>query len=264
MARIAILLMFGLAFSLPSFAGKKASPGAQIVSLKTPFDPSAFVLPKPFSGHRYSDIASGLAKHPAPNKSEFETVAEFDERFEKWRSLPLFGSVTPSSTLAFTWWAKVLALNYSPHEVSVSYDADSETMTATFSPTCRGRPGVELFRNSKKLGSYTAQNAFGAKRVVVAISESTGCLELLGLPPVVIEFSVPRDRALYVSTVASFLVVGKLDDNPVTVSAPLVVKPTIDNPVDLVDTTYSLRITPEQVWVVDTGAGVILAKRPLR
>jgi hypothetical protein len=121
-----------------------------------PFDPSAPALPPAYYGYDPEAFVKGyeaaaIKAEESRQKGEFETTEEYQKRLKDLNSENPF----TSGTYAF-------AIPPS----SVSYDADSQTFNLEFKaePASHNMTYVylPLKHGAKDMGSYVAQNAFGA------------------------------------------------------------------------------------------------------
>ena len=69
--------------------------------LSVPFDMSVEKIPVPFLGHNALEVKVAFYHREPPAKDEFETTEQYQKRLSDRSDMPLFGSVSPDSILAF-------------------------------------------------------------------------------------------------------------------------------------------------------------------
>ncbi len=128
--------------------------------LNTPFDPGTSSLPSGYYGYDPEVFVKGYQEatvtgQRAQQKGEFETTADYQKRLKEMHTQNPFTNKTYAFAVATT---------------NISYDADSQTFKIGFKPGPASHNinyvSVLLKHGAKDMGSYRAQNAFGASFTV--------------------------------------------------------------------------------------------------
>jgi hypothetical protein len=241
------------------------------------FDPNIQRLPPGFVGNDIKAIWKRLTEiHSSDSKDEFETTEEFRKRLDHQSSLPLIGSLTAKSTLAFV---------VSP-EIS-KYDADAGIlrMSARFFSVINGpfedRAQQITVDYASSSVEGVGENAFGAQRPIEIATSTSYSLAfwnselryskkdgrwvhwtvdadtkerfLLG------STSLARDQASNVKDKVRGLVICKLVP-PFASEWVGSVHATIDDPTELHLTERDVFISVLGFWFFDSASGRILDK----
>jgi TonB family protein len=251
-----------LASAFPSI-GVAQDSSANLVAASPPFLlTDAAIKPNTKGLDVESLISTALRKAP-PVKSEFETNADFEERTRKFGEAVFSGRFTdrkvaiihPVSSFPLLWRG-------GNQTTEVTYSAETEVMSVRLHSWVMC--GVPLKRTVTPKRSYTASNNFGRKVEVIVADEAETCLELDGggdlkIDDLTLTFSIPKKEAPTVRKSLSLIVIGRLSP-PYATSNSRRESPTMTNPVEIKKVTRSLVLKPDDVWVVDSSTGHVLAK----
>jgi hypothetical protein len=254
---------------------RQATPGGTPSSTQTKaggqnpelaFDPNIQRLPPGFAGNDIKAVWKKLNEiHSSDSRGEFETTEEFRKRLDHESNLPLIGSLTAKSTLAFV---------VSPFITKYDADAGILRMSTLVFSVIGGRfakRAYEITVDSIEGPRVKAvgENAFGAKRPI-EIETSTSYMlafwnselryfkkdelgNIAGLT------RLGRDEALNIKDKVRGLVICKL-------AAPFAsewggtVQATIDDPTEKHLTDRYVHISVLGFWFFDSASGRILDK----
>jgi len=185
----------------------------------TSFDPATPTLPPSYYGYdpevfvkEYQEATA--ADQRARQKGEFETTAEYQKRLKEIDTQNPFASKTYAFAVAPT---------------NISYDADSQTFKIGFKPEPAPHNinyvSVLLKHGAKDMGSYTAQNAFGATFTVTKSLVSS------------YELWLAKTEGLTTCTILAKVSIPEAQAMKPYIFALLVVKPL--QPYSSVNTTFS-------------------------
>jgi hypothetical protein len=218
----------------------------------SPFKAGTVNLPKDFLGTDPVGLIRALLKSPEPTKGEFETTDEFSDRRDKWLARPVLGTLTPTSLIALTFRPGDLPFR----QASFEYNADTSIMTLAVQPSTCGDPETLAVRSqSRDVGSYVGQNAFGVRKLIKKTGVTEFCIG--GVSQFQYAFPVPRDRAPTEKRVAKFVLIGKLK-SPYANTAEEHTAPKIDSPYDIRWVEHILTFDVKDVWIISGATGEIL------
>lgn len=241
-----ILLAVVLAFLVGNSHSAPRKHIQKIVFLTTPFVADEIAYDN-FHGHSVVQIRDALIKHKAPSKNKFETTQEFLARLDKWAQEPLFGGVTPNSTLAFEFGQTDLA-------VGSTYDADSESLEIEVPfERCYNSTGIPISSSRKENGTFIGGNAFGVKVSVLRVARNVLCLALQGRYATDFfkaAIKVDRDTAKRLTQQKYLLVVGRLYD-PWFETGTIVTDAKIDSPIELITNYEAVHFMATRIMVID-------------
>jgi hypothetical protein len=233
-----------------------------------PFDPAGEVLPAGYRGHSCREITR-ILKLSNPQKDEFESSTAYKERVAHLESDVLYGSITGSSIVAFTSERPV---------TSVTYNADTEGMQVTYftSGSLSTRVGSNFVQSvlveSRITDSkeYVGENGYGKKVNVHQTSHSACAVAFSNVNTITRQvtlphsffFKVPADYARTLKENIGVLYVG-------TIKAPFLaqyvnyIKPTIDNPTELIYSGDAVVIQLSKIVLYDITTGKMLSTTDL-
>ena len=223
-----------------------------------PFDIDVERLPPKYQGHSILDIYKKLAL-PRP-KGEFEKTEEYDARVIRWKKTTILGKITPTDVLAFE-----VAAFLAPDALSVSYDADSETLTATVSFEDRyfdsGKARwLETFYTSKNLGSYAAVTRMGVKfKVTGHLGTSLGLGIDEQIAPISISKSYARADAQRIKNSIRAYAIATLTE-PYKIDSEASTTASLDKPDEWLNKYFGLWVSLKAIWFVNVATGEIIAK----
>jgi TonB family protein len=258
-----------VASTLWSASGKlaHAQPSDSDTVIATPsFSLTDETLKKGQRGVDIEKLLAAILKTKPPTKSEFESKADFDLRMTKFSERKFLGDIGPGSRIAVLQSVTTFpADDYGERVVKVQFDAESEKMAVEMSSElfC----GLTLKRNIVPKRQYTATNGFGQKVTVTEVDETKTCLifgetgkvkfPLLSLD---VEFSLSKKDAASVKPNLGVVVIGRLAQ-PYSEEERSHERPTGKYPVEKNIVRRSIVLNVEDVWVINTTTGLILAKR---
>lgn len=250
-----LVLLFTLATAIVALG--QSSP-----YLATPFDTDKSALGVNFKGHNIAAVASAIAHSPyLKNKSEFETSAEFIERYSQFRKHPLLGKLTPESEFTFV-IEEQRAIGDEGY--SLKYDADARVLAAKLHAYWGlegGEQGdyLQIGSNKRHIRDYLASNAFGKK---AQVSESVFHVYKLFISPhtnTTFDIDLTPEAAKAVKNDARVLVLCHLE-SPWYITESNHFAPEIDSPSDFTVYDHYLPAVIDEVWVFNQRTGNILKK----
>lgn len=236
-----------------------------------------------FAGNNVEAIWEKLTKiHSADAKDEFETTEEFHRRVDRESGLPLMGSLTQKSTLAFV----IPLVKEVGGAQDISYNADAEIMRmrirrifqrlpAHTGPRTQEEITVESTVLSKVPG--VGENAFGAKTPITIEDDMSYMLTFANWP----HYAPPKGSSKYLwpadtDALLAFIHVERGEAQGIMDSARglvicRVVAPfasqdvyshqaTTDEPTEWQSTVRRVYTEVLGVWFFDSHSGRILAK----
>lgn len=276
--RLLLLLLFALAefgelFQFPLLAQKQKRYPSQpaLIWQQTPFQMGKGGLPQNYLGHSPIDVLSALLDRSRPmEKGEFETTEAYRKRIQQVRQKPILGSTTISDLLAFS---------VIPDEETVRllYNADTQTFSVSIkpesSPNYQG-PSLNLFSDSRQVGSFIGRNAFNrSTRVTVRRNTSLrmACLNYFFegmfldsrfLEKCSVSVPIPLNVAKETKSRLRVLLIG----NTIPVSGVYarsfseVIEATLQEPVQNRNFEYLFYFVIRDVWVFDFGTGEVFSR----
>ncbi|MDI9336459.1 MAG: energy transducer TonB [Gammaproteobacteria bacterium] len=208
-------------------------------------------------------ITSALSKSP-PTKSEYETNSDFEERLRKFSETAFSGKVGPNKKVAVIHPVSALPALWRGGNATaeVRYNAETEVMSVELDSwlLC----GLPLKRNISPKRKYTAANGFGNKVEVIQADETETCLDLddggeTKINDLVLSFKVPKKDAASVKKSLGVVIIGRLAP-PFAKSERQHERPTMESPVEINKLVRSLVIKPDDVWLINSATGTVLAK----
>jgi TonB family protein len=248
-----------------------------------PFDTSIDKLPPGYIGHSLVNLAQVLPNwERIAKKSEFETTADYQERYAKHRQALLFGRVRFNDLMAFS------ISSGDDDQLTAKYDADLGILTVTLKlrrDVLNDNKDDPVYTatwvdTSRTYGSYVGRNVFNrAVRVKVVradqfnlgvcASDLEDFTELnqgdskigsytsyafqksrnvaLNMGPTQAREIKPRLRAL---------IIGHLSDEPYSHTSDRDT-PTINDPYDYYSHKYLIKVIPQEIWIYDVVSGLI-------
>jgi hypothetical protein len=247
------MILFGaLSADVVALETQKPSVRSLVNYANSPFDWNVGSLPKNFLATDPIALIQAFLKAPEPKKKEFETSEEFDDRLQKWRETAILGKVLPESRIAI-----VLPIaRVSAEDITFRYDADEGELHLNLAPqSCFGGNQLLLREESRRTGSYIGQNSFGVRREIQRLQVTRFCVD--GISRNEIAFSIERASALREKSSAMLVIVAR-SKSPYAQRVEQLGTPTIDAPLEVHWTEYSLNIQVEQLWVASGLSGSIL------
>lgn len=180
-------------------------------------------------------------------KGEFETTPQFEARLD---SLVREAGITPYLSVA---------IRLAPH--NLKYDADAQLLTLPVGRTDYGAnrsdlAATELSRVSTNVGSYQAQNAYGAtvdvedrKEIEYVLVWSGVIAPLVGISATV---RATPEEAMELKQGADLIVVGKLVSPRAQVRSGTDY-PTVNFPIRRQVTSYAFFVEPQCLYLRDKG-----------
>lgn len=211
----------------------------------TPFNPELTLLPSRFKGHdadlifhalRLQDIEAG--------KDEFETTAKWEKRKEAIYGKPLVGTVDDRSIFAFV------------IPIKTKYNADEQRMYYNME---MGGDGMLWRSETFHYQPYLGSNAFGVTRRVQPVLYSQTIIIATNHIPFG-SFSIKRADAIESKYRLNALVVCRLVEPYWQRENDTLVKPTIQEPVEVKVVRSSLHVKVLEIWFFDFLTGTIYAK----
>lgn len=254
---VAILLAF------PRTSAAQNS-SAELVVASPSFSLTDEVLQPNSKGLDVESMIAGALKKAPPVKSEYETNADYDLRLKKFGETAFSGKFSPDKKVAVihpvsafpTLWRGGNAT------IEVKYSAETEIMSVELDSWLSCLP---LKRNLAPKRKYTAENGFGKKVEVIEADEAETCLELVeggetNIKELVLSFKVKKNNAAAAKRSLGIIVIGRLAP-PYAKMERQRERPTMKSPVEINKLVRSLVIKPDDVWVVNSATGRILAKQ---
>jgi hypothetical protein len=267
-------------------APRSTQPSQHAISI-TPFDDNVDSLPPHFAGHDaemlYTLVKSRL---PNPEKSEFETEAEYQNRTEKFLDTTISGSTKAGDLFAFVLSGQAAQEAESPEikklsrNIETSYDAEAQMLTVNF-PAALGSTDhnlASLWRTSSEyLDEYIGSNAFGVKAKINRWAENATVIAFHGdvdrrgllkwLSPdckgaftgISCQLEMDGKTARALSRNLGAVILGSLSP-PFHSFESDRSAPTIDAPAEILYRTKVLHIDPAQLWLFDSATGRVLRK----
>ncbi len=251
-----------LAFTLPSISVAQDSTSNPVAATPSFLPTDAVIRPNTKGLDVESLITTALRKAP-PVKSEYETNTDFEEKTRK------FGEAIFSRQMVNSTVAVIHPVSSFPplwrggnKTTEVTYSAETEVMSVRLKSW--SMCGIPLKRTVTPKRSYTATNNFGKKVEVTVADEAETCLELaeggdVKVDDLTFSFSIPRKEASTVGKSLSLVIIGRLSP-PYAKRDASGESPTMTSPVEIHKLTRSLVLKPDDVWVVNTVTGHVLAK----
>ncbi len=185
-----------------------------------------------FRGNDAKAIAANLNKRlrSRPEKSEFETLTEFDSRYSEWESKLFGGGLLRRNTFVISIKMMEEINPYAGHK----FDAESSMMNTKARGDCGNNNGLVIGRSVVNRGGYVGQNAYGVKRQISKQRADVLCLRFTSD----IEWMIYKPVKMSSSEAKDFVdngVIGLTGD----VVAPFVYRestkttPTIDEPLEI-------------------------------
>jgi TonB family protein len=258
-----------IAFSLWSASGKLAhaqSRDKDTVIATPSFSLTDETLKKGQRGVDVEKLISAILKTRPPTKSEFESKADFDLRMTKFSERKFLDDIGPGSRVAVLQSVTAFPVDdYGQKTVNVQFDAEFEVMTVEMSHqlSC----DLTLKRSIVPKRQYTATNGFGQKVVVTEVAEAHTCLTFFKetdrvkfpeLPPS-IEFFLSKKDAASAKPNLGVVVIGRLTQ-PFSEEERSHQRPTGTYPLEKNIVQRSIVLSVEDVWIINTATGVVLAK----
>lgn len=289
-SRLDRFLVTVLFFFLISVSGEgSAFPASGQSPIKSAYSQVPF-SGKVTVGYRGNDpraVLRALNAVRPKEKSEFETTAHYEERLANSADVPLYGALRTSSIFAFV-FPSVETPSYpggiDPGSLEISYDADTETMSAKLGIGSVYNDAGEHSKDIRSIvwnwartgrGDYIGSNAFGAIRTVKkSVSVSTGLAFSIDSPfysgrgdwtddfypsPIGMTFSVPASRAKMLKKNLRVLVVASLLQ-PTSIEESVHREPKIDHPYDTAELGHYLHVDIQEIWLFDSSTGEVVAK----
>lgn len=216
-------------------------------------------------GHDLAKIIAAASK--LPEKTEFETIQSFQQRTDPMVDSVVYGTVKISSLLS----VKVAATSDSTAgSVYYKYDAEKGMVRVCFpfafgnnlygfKDTALGRNlqtfGLPVWKNSRKSGTYTGQNALGVKVRVTRWTVARADLQmpLASYPSECSESTpLPNSEAARVLPDASIVLLGRLVA-PYTAFEESRTEPTLNSPDEIRELQQMALFAPAQVLIVGKG-----------
>ncbi|WP_234196244.1 hypothetical protein [Pseudacidovorax sp. NFM-22] len=218
-------------------------------------------FPPRFTGYDCGQIASRLAALK-PQKDEFESTEQFQDRLDALLASPIYGAVTGIDPL-------ILAKRLEPSQVT--YDADRHVMSVSFGNLSNSFalqpkaavfiPGTIIKAERPTTREYAATNGYGARVNVTELRrEVCGAgftnLKAFSISKVNFQtsFEVPTEEARTLKERLSLAFVG-------TLTAPYVgkyfnsISPTFNSPTSLIETGPAVAMRLDEVRVFDSATG---------
>jgi len=199
----------------------------------------------------------------APPKNEFETNAEYGERVRKAAAKLLPPGIGPDSMLAVIHPASQFPPKWrgGTDTIKTSYNAETEAMTVKLDSWLFGLP---LKRETKSTGRYVSQNGFGTKITVTKLTEHETWIGIdegskTNIHDLSFIFRVPRSDAQRVKSNLAILLLGQ-PSTPFFTKESTHQNPDMSNPVEVDGVRKSMQLRIDDVWVVDSSTGAVLAK----
>lgn len=222
-------------------------------------------FPPGFTGYDCKQIASGLAALK-PQKDEFESTEQFQNRLDALLTTPLYGRVTGIDPIIL-----VRRLESS----QISYDADRQLMSVSFGRLSNSVdlqtktpifiPGVVVSSERPTTREYQATNGYGARVNVTEHRRDVCGAGFTNLKAVLISkidfrasFQAATEEARALKETLSVAFVG-------TLAAPYVAKyfnsiePTFKSPVSFVEGGPAVAMRLDEVKFFDSSTGRIYA-----
>ncbi|MBB5610393.1 MULTISPECIES: hypothetical protein [unclassified Janthinobacterium] len=234
-----------------------------------PFDANAETLPIDFRGHSCIAISDRLKAFKL-KKDEFESTKAYAERVEHVKSEPIYGNLNGSSIIAMSPDKPLLMPNY---------NADTETMTVRMlSHGSRTTMIGEGFFSSALINSslsstqkYIGENGYGKKvEITSSVYDACGITfaniksqgPSTGIPSD-FSFKISPDDARLNKGAIRILYIAKLE-SPFLSRYGNMIKPTMDNPIELLWNGDSLVMKLSQVWLYSSVTGKVFSKELLQ
>lgn len=302
MKKLSIFLLVALSAGQPAWAQQGTLQNNEILAMQdgspakntqaeqefsqSPFDDSVEKLPANFIGHDPKKLYETLAEK-IKEKDEFETTAAYEERIKRAATDPLFGQLVTQSAFAVS-----VNLGEGAKSVSMSkaakYDADKELLQVNIfvddgpydASVDFADKAASLYTDvaeDKTLGTYTGENAYGAKREIVKrerwlynilINDAkrfkidTGDT-LDSLPWLInLKFIVPMNVEIAKSAKPNLrmLVIFNLSP-PYTKNETSYSEPKIDNPSEVTIHDYYVCADVKSIWLYNGITGEVYAKQ---
>lgn len=214
-------------------------------------------------------LIAAILKAKPPVKSEFESNADFDVRMEKFSEKKFIGEVGPDSRVAVISLSTTLPIAWDGlyPGLDVSYDAETETMTAKLNDDLSCMFGLALSRTTKPRRQYVAANGFGRKVNVTVVDVTETCLEFskageVKSPKRMFNFSVGKKAAASTKGLLGIAVIGRLAP-PYAQKEELHESPDMRYPVEKNIVRRILTLNVDTIWLINYATGDILSKDPL-
>lgn len=227
-----------------------------------PFDLSLTKLPANYNGNDSLTIGKAYIDN-FTDKTEYETTDAYNARIQKAKTIPLVGSLTLQSPLAF---------QVDADDVTPIYDADHSVMQVNVDTLVN--TGFELRNVAEPDGTYTGQNSFGTTVDVVKVIQRFAKIDMVnagdfrfkwntGMKEGTAILNVPMDAttAMLAKPNLRVLVVCQLSDRSPDVEGSYVAitshhtLPKLDQPIDRdISTLYMIaKVNELVIYNVITG-----------
>lgn len=264
-----LLLSIGLAiaFCFSIEAQRKSAASAPPTFSIKELNIDVPALPSGFLGNSLKLVHSILNQRGEEmQKGEFETSEQFISRKAATLKKPIIGNMTLDSRFAFLLEDTKAAYDADARNLHLTISTDdSHVRTATALPLADRQLTIIAASETVSDGSYIAENAFGASRRVQRLTRAKWCLEVPGdalMDAASVDFEVGQIEAPHYKQSLRFLVIGKLRP-PYANEGREIIKPTINDPVELLTFDKSLYVKPEAWWLFDITNGRIIHKQSL-
>lgn len=233
----------------------------EVVFASTPFSKSADSIAPKTRGIEVAATLRSAAAVAAMSKGEYETHAEFALRRRVALERALKGVVPVGKPFAV-----IHPLNAFPLRelapVQVEYSAETEVLALRFNTTI---DCMMLASSTRPTGSYVGTSIQGIKAGVATVERHETCVGvgedskvLKGLSSS-LEFPIPRSQAKSAKAELAIAFIGVITD-PFVRTEKFHRRPTLRSPLDMVEVRDSLMMNLEDVWVIHTPTGKVLAK----
>jgi hypothetical protein len=254
-----ILIISVIFMCIQSTAFAKKPVKSKLQKFETePFQYEAFEASiRTYKGHDPIKLASGLSSRP--EKDQYETTDQYQNRLAQWESKPLYGNVRINDMIAISGFF----LSFER-----SYNADNQTITFNFkddqvSVNDVTRPFMMINFDSKSLKDATGQTAMGVKsKYQRNVSVEFG-VKFDNLIHSNEKYSIkaPPDEAKK-SIIWSVLFIGKLSE-PYYFSEENYHAPTLSEKYEQIATSRGLNFHVNEIVIYKTGnINEVLARIP--
>lgn len=256
---IATSLAHAAASSKPQPPEKSAAKNASRAKFSTsPFDSTSEKLQNNYRGHNILEILQKI--NPPSEKGEFEKTSEYEARVDHWKESPFFGSLTPTSTLAFE-FSEAL----SPHAIDTQYDADKQELTIRVFLQNKYLEGgrarwLETFSQSKNLGSRVGITRMGIKfKVTDYIDTKVGLAIKDQIGAITTKLHIPSEEAPSIKKNVVGYAIGKIV-SPYKVMESQKTNASLDEPFETTTNTWGVWLNLSAILIINRSTGEAITK----
>lgn len=240
---------------------KKTTKASGKIYYKGEFDTTLEKLPRNFNGHNIEETYN-LLKLKASKKGEYETTEDYRKRIAQMNSENIYTFKIEDSWLIHIdpYYADSQILRIEINTTPVNASDDFYDKRESFI--------IKEKRQSER--SYVGRNAFGASVVVREAYYLRYGLALINGKSFGIyrlDINVPPDKAKNLKEKLAFIIICKIkspnENDPIAFEGGQYIKPTLNNPIELVYTIYYLNAEALEIWAYNEQTGEIYLKENL-